>query len=141
MADLGLKGRPGRRTAGLALFALAACGGEHDRETLAERLRGSWVCQREFPDRGFVRKDDVELAVTASSLELNYNVFWSCDTLAPCPGPPPAPSSGYYEGVYRDLGDSLALLDALDSVAFRDVADTGFTLLINGSLAFPMRRR
>ena len=137
MAGLDLKG------AIAAALLLAACGteGPASQGPLGERLRGSWFCDRAYPDRGFLRAEIAKLDMHPPTLHLSYNVSWECDPAGPCPGGPPDAIGGYFEGSFRDLGDSLALRDALDTVSFREVTDTGFTLLINGRLAFPMRRR
>jgi len=56
-----------------------------------------------------------------------------------CPGTPPDPLGGYFEGDFTDIGDSLVLRDATDTVSFRNITDSAFTFVVNG-IAFPMRR-
>lgn len=120
---------------------ILACGPHEDPPTLGERLAGNWYCERSYPDQGFLRTDRASMDVYQTTIHLNFGISWSCDSLGPCPGEPPDTYGGYYEGIFRDLGDSLALQDAADTVAFRNVTDTGFTLVINGRLSFPLRRR
>jgi hypothetical protein len=125
-----------------AVLALA-CGPHEDEDppTLGERLAGNWYCERSYPDQGFLRTDRASMDVYRTTLHLNFGVSWSCDSVGPCPGEPPDTYGSYFEGVFRDLGDSLALQDAADTVAFRNVTDSGLTLVINGRLTFPLRRR
>jgi hypothetical protein len=130
-------------------FFLAACGTREeppsvivqDPRTLGEKLRGNWYCERNYPDQGFLRTDRASMDVYLTTMHMNYNVAWMCDSLGPCPGEPPDGYGGYFEGIFRDLGDSLALQDAPDTVAFRNVTDSVCTLVINGRSDFPLRRR
>jgi hypothetical protein len=114
---------------------LASCGTGPGSPTLAQRLQGNWSCHRIAPDGRFLRTDDATLAVHSTSLQYNWNISWSCDSAAPCP----TSRGGYFEGIYADLGDSLALLDAVDTVAFRPRGDS-LDFIVDGT-AFPMGRR
>lgn len=129
------------RAGALAAFLAAGCGVHDDPPTLGERLQGNWYYERSIPEQGYLRTDEASLAVYRTTLHMYYNIKWSCDSIGPCPGEPPSGEGGYFEGIFRDLGDSLALQDVPDTVAFRNVTDSGCTLLINGRLSFPLRRR
>jgi hypothetical protein len=129
-----------RRAIALA-FLITACGTHDDPPTLGEELAGNWYYEQTFPDQGFLRTERASLDIISTTLHLNYGISWSCDSIGPCPGKPPDAYGGYFEGIFRDLGDSLALQDPADTVAFRNVTDTSFTLVINGRLNFPLRRR
>lgn len=119
---------------------LAACGGPGpDRPTLAQSLLGSWYHASEFRAGEFIRSGSATLGVDRASIRYAWNILWEC-AAEPCAAPPPKDSGGYFEGVYRDLGDSLALQDGVDALGFREVGDSAFTFLVNGA-AFPMRRR
>lgn len=140
--------RPAPVSAFLAIAAMlaTACGTHDDPPTLGptlgKRLAGNWYYERNYPDQGFLRTDRASLDIYQTTIHLNYGISWRCDSIGPCPpGEPPNAYGNYFEGSFRDLGDSLALQDATDTVAFRNLTDTGFTLLINGRLGFPMRRR
>lgn len=139
---MGLKPLPGRGPARMAvLLALlaAACGKHDDAETLGDRLQGNWIYSRVYPDQGFQRTEHATLAVYRTTIQYSVYVAWECDTTKTCPGKPPDALGGYFEGVFRDLGDSLALQDGVDTVSFRSVTDTSFTFIVNG-IAFPMQR-
>jgi hypothetical protein len=133
--------RPASGPALACALLAASCGMHADPPTLGERLKGNWYYEQSFPDREFLRTEKASLDVYRTTMHLNYNVSWDCGSTGPCPGEAPQAFGGYFEGIFRDLGDSLALQDAIDTVAFRNVTDTGFTLLINGRLSFPLRRR
>ena len=122
----------------LALLA-SACGTHDDGETLSERLQGNWTYSRIYPDQGFIRTDNATLAVYKTTIQYSVYVAWECDTTGPCPGTPPDPLGGYFEGDFTDIGDSLVLRDATDTVSFRNITDSAFTFVVNG-IAFPMRR-
>ena len=132
------------RRATLAAWAvlLAACAGKGSgpaAPTLAERLQGSWACGFETRVGEFLRSDIATFEADSSSIRYSWNVLWDC-AAEPCATEAPKDRGGYFEGVFRDLGDSLALQDGVDTVAFRDVGDSAFTFLVNGT-AFAMRRR
>jgi hypothetical protein len=141
MEDMGLKGALRAAIWGLPALLAIACGPHDDPPTLGERLKGNWYYERSYPDQGFLRTDRASLDVYLTTMHLNYGISWACDSVGTCPGEPPDALGDYFEGIFRDLGDSLALQDATDTVAFRNVTDTGFTLWINGRLSFPLRRR
>jgi hypothetical protein len=105
---------------------------------LAERLQGNWSYQRTFPDQGYTRREYATMEVNRTSIKYNYGIFWDCDPPGPCPGAPD-PKSDFFEGIFRDLGDSLALQDGKESLGFRDITDDSFTFIVSG-LSFPMRR-
>ncbi|MBW8887889.1 MAG: hypothetical protein JF616_09050 [Fibrobacteres bacterium] len=124
----------------LLAFLTFACGTRNDSETLSDRLQGNWTYTRIYPDQGFTRRDNATLAVHRTTIQYSVYVSWECDTtVAPCPGKPPDPLGGYFEGDFTDLGDSLVLRDGVDTVSFHSVTDTAFTFIVNGT-AFPMRR-
>jgi len=79
------------------------------------------------------------LAVKQTTLYYMYSVSWECDSAGSCPIEPPAPRGGYFEGIFTEDGDSLAVRDDLDTVSFHSVTDSAFVFLVNGT-AFPMRR-
>lgn len=119
---------------------LAACGTHDSRETLGDKLQGNWACHRAFPDQGFRRSEDAVMEAIQTSLKYRYYIAWECDSAGPpCPGEPPTATGGYFEGLFQDLGDSLVLKDGIDTVSFRDVTDTSFTLSVN-RWSFPMLR-
>jgi hypothetical protein len=125
------------RAAAVLVLVLAACSTYH--ESLAERLQGNWVCQHVYPDQGFTRTDHATLAVYRTTIQYTVNTAWECDSADACPGDPPVARGGYFEGIYTDLGDSLVLRDASDTVAFRSVTGSSFTFIVNG-ISFPMQR-
>ncbi len=134
---MGLRSKLG---AGFLLALLAsACGTHDDSETLSERLQGNWACSRIYPDQGFIRRENAALAVYRTTIQYSVYVAWECDTTGPCTGTPPDPLGGYFEGDFTDIGDSLVLRDPTDTVSFRDITDSAFTFVVNGT-AFPMRR-
>jgi hypothetical protein len=122
----------------LALLA-AGCGTHDDPPTLGERLRGNWKCHHVYPDQGFLRTDDATMAVYQRTIQYTDIAKWECDSVGPCPGDPPNALGGYFEGIFQDLGDSLVLQDATDTVSFKDVTDDSFTFVADG-IAFPMQR-
>jgi hypothetical protein len=124
-------------------WLLAACAGQGsgpEAEHLAERLQGNWACAGETRLGEFLRSDIATLAVDSSTIKYSWNVLWDCAVEPACAQEPPKDRGGYFEGVYKAQGDSLALQDGVDTLAFRDLADSAFTFVVNGS-AFPMRRR
>lgn len=134
-------GSSAARAAALA-FILAACAGNGsgpETHSLAERLQGSWACGLETKAGEFLRSDIATLEANKTSIRYSWNVLWDC-AKDPCAEPAPKDRGGYFEGVFRELGDSLALQDGVDTVAFRDVGDSTFDFVVNGA-AFPMRRR
>ena len=120
-------------------FLAAGCGTDDDPPTLGERLRGNWMCHHVYPDLGFLRTDDATMAVYQRTIQYTDIAKWECDTVGPCPGTPPNATGGYFEGIFQDLGDSLVLQDATDTVSFKDVTDDSFTFVADG-IAFPMHR-
>lgn len=136
---MGLKRKLAVGAAFLLALMASACGTHDDSETLSERLQGNWTYTRIYPDQGFIRTDHATLAVYQTTIQYSVYVAWECDTAGPCPGKPPDPLGGYFEGDYQDLGDSLKLHDGVDTVSFLSVTDTSFTFVVNGT-AFPMRR-
>lgn len=130
---------PALRAAAIFLLVLlaAACSTHH--ESLAERLQGNWICHHVYPDQGFLRTDDATMAVYRTTMQYTVNTHWECDTVGTCPANPPDARGGYFEGIFKELGDSLVLQDASDTVAFQSVTDSSFTFIVNG-ISFPMRR-
>lgn len=125
--------------AALLACLVSGCGTHDDPPTLGERLRGNWICHHVYPDQGFLRTDDAAMAVYQRSIQYSDIAKWECDSVGPCPGAPPNALGGYFEGIFTDLGDSLVLQDATDTVSFKDVTDDSFTFVVDG-IAFPMRR-
>ena len=136
------------KAAWILAFLAVACGPHDDPPvlvetppTLGEKLTGNWYYERKELDQGFLRTEIASLDLHMTTIHLNYSIVWNCDSIGPCPDHPPDAYGGYFEGIFQDLGDSLALQDASDTVAFRNVTDSSFTLLINGRLSFPMERQ
>lgn len=130
-----------KRAAALALM-VAACASQESgpkAPSLAERLQGSWACGSETRVGEFLRSDIATLEANSTSIRYSWNVLWDC-VVEPCAAEAPKDRGGYFEGVFRDLGDSLDLQDGVDTVSFRDVRDSAFTFTVNGT-AFAMRRR
>lgn len=119
--------------------ALAGCSGP-DAPSLAERLQGSWTCSREAREGAFLRSDIATLGVDGNTIRYAWNVLWGCADAPACAPEPPPDRGGYFEGVFRQAGDSLVLRDGVDTLGFREVAESSFTFVVNGT-AFPMRRR
>lgn len=127
------------RAAACLAFLLAACATHDDSRTLAERLQGNWFYNRVYPDQGFIRTDYASLAVHVTTIQYSATSSWDCDTVGTCPGTPPEPRGGSFEGIFTDLGDSLAVRDGTDTLSFQSVTDSSFTFIVNG-ISFPMRR-
>ena len=121
-----------------ALF-LSACPNRRDGSpSLAERLQGSWAGREESRTGEFTRVAAATLAVDRSSIKYHWNILWDCaDTV--CAAEPPTDSGGYFEGVFRDTGDSLALQDGTDSLAFPVILDSSLVFVVNG-IRFTLRR-
>jgi hypothetical protein len=130
------------------LWLLPGCGPEDPGPTLAERLQGHWKCERKSRVGEYERSDLASLEVQPSSIKYSYNILWDCKTFAAdsggaqvpdCRTPKPEDHGGYFEGVYTAVGDSLELMDATDTLEFRDLKAESFNFIINGSV-FPMAR-
>ncbi|MDB5106911.1 MAG: hypothetical protein JWP91_4600 [Fibrobacteres bacterium] len=133
---------------GLPLLLIAACGHQDPPPPLGDRLQGNWRCEREYPEGEFQRADTVALEINSTSIRYSYRVRRECrifrtepdgSRIPSCLEPRPEDRAGYFEGVFRPVGDSLVIPESPDTLAFRDVSGDAFVLGVGG-LAFPMTR-
>lgn len=122
------------------MFFFCACPNRGDGSpTLAETLQGSWAGREESRAGEFTRVAAATLAVDQATIKYHWNILWDCaDTV--CAADPPTDSGGYFEGGFRAAGDSLALQDGTDSLAFREVRDSSLVFVVNG-IRFALRRK
>ncbi len=129
-----------RALAGAAMLCAPACGTGPEGPSMAERLQGHWAREATLPDGGFLRAEYVTLAVRNTTIQYSYHVSWECPPEEACPGEPPAAYGGYFEGIFEDLGDSLALKDALEPVSFRPLSDSALLFIVDSG-SFALERR
>ncbi len=126
----------------MAFMAVAGTGCTHSEDrSVPERLQGNWGCRRSFRDGEFLRSDRASLEVIQTSLKYAYSSHWDCDSLAldphgapwgPCSADPPEDRSGYFEGVFKAVGDSLAVPDGTDTLSFRNLKAGSVDMVVNG---------